>query len=206
MARVYESLEGSPNHEKLLKDLAIYPDEILSVVASEFTEEELKNSEYMNGIKQKMFDIMYHFGGIGLAGPQANVGKRILVVDLCVDSGENEHWHCFDEKNSCHVDQHKIVMINPEILELSEELDVLEEGCLSLPGIRVKVKRPNRVKVKFLNGDLEEQIFTMERLLGRCVQHEIDHINGIMIVDKVSKDIRKIMLDAKLKKLADMER
>ena len=82
----------------------------------------------------------------------------------------------------------------------------MEEGCLSLPGIKVKVKRPKRVKVKFLNANLEEQIFTMEKLLGRCVQHEIDHINGIMIVDKVSKNMRKIMLDNKLKKLAGMQR
>ena len=206
MARVYESLEKNKNHTKLLKNLAIYPDEILSVVATKFIDEELNNFEYLNHIKQKMFDIMYYFGGIGLAGPQANVGKRILVVDLCANSGENEHWYCCDEKNSCHVDQHKIVMINPEILELSEEFDVMEEGCLSLPGIKVKVKRPKRVKVKFLNANLEEQIFTMEKLLGRCVQHEIDHINGIMIVDKVSKNMRKIMLDNKLKKLAGMQR
>ena len=85
MARVYESLEKNTNHTKLLKNLAIYPDEILSVVATKFIDEELNNFEYLNHIKQKMFDIMYYFGGIGLAGPQANVGKRILVVDLCVN-------------------------------------------------------------------------------------------------------------------------
>jgi peptide deformylase len=206
LIRVYADLENTPEHRELLKNLAIYPDEILSERASDFIDEELENLELINNIQDTMFKVMNYFGGIGLAGPQANVGKRILVVDLCVEEKENPYWHCFDEKKSCNVDQHKIVMINPEILHLSDEVDSCDEGCLSLPGIKVKVKRPISVKVKFLDEKLEEKIFTMSKLLGRCVQHEIDHLNGIMIIDKVSKDIRKIMLDPKLKKLSSMER
>ena len=114
-----------------------------------------------------MLDTMYEAEGVGLAAPQVGVLKRIVVIDV----GEGP-----------------IVMINPEILETSGSQTGLE-GCLSVPGKTGEVTRPNYAKVKALNENMEEIIVEGEELLARCLLHEIDHLDGIMYVDKVEGEL-----------------
>jgi peptide deformylase len=201
MSGLYKYLENKPEHKEMMSYLAIYPDKILHQKLENFSDEELRDLDYMKSLQEKMFKVMRHFEGIGLAANQANINRRMLVLDL---GSSDEHWDCIDLQNMSPVEQGPMVMINPEILELSSEEDVVEEGCLSLPGLRVKVKRPTSLRVSFLDKDLKKQTFLMKKMLGRCVQHEIDHLDGILITDKVSLATRKIMFGKKLEKLALM--
>ena len=114
-----------------------------------------------------MLDTMYDADGVGLAAPQVGVLKRIVVIDC----GEQPY-----------------VLINPVILETSGE-QTGYEGCLSVPGKVGTVTRPNYAKVKALNENMEEIIVEGEELLARCLLHEIDHLDGIMYVDKVEGEL-----------------
>ena len=116
-----------------------------------------------------MLDTMYEAMGVGLAAPQVGVLKRIVVIDV----GEGP-----------------IVLINPEILETSGE-QTGDEGCLSVPGMAGQVTRPNYVKVKALDVNMEEQIYEGEGLLARAFCHEYDHLDGILYTDK-AKDVWEI--------------
>ena len=114
-----------------------------------------------------MFDTMYEANGVGLAAPQVGIRKRLVVID------------CGDDP---------IVLINPVVLETSGSQTGLE-GCLSVPGKTGEVTRPNYAKVKALNENMEEIIVEGEELLARCLLHEIDHLDGIMYVDKVEGEL-----------------
>ena len=114
-----------------------------------------------------MLDTMYDAMGVGLAAPQVGILKRIVVIDV----GEGP-----------------IVLINPEILETSGE-QTGDEGCLSVPGMAGQVTRPNYVKVKALDVNMEEQIYEGEGLLARAFCHEIDHLDGILYTDKMIEDV-----------------
>lgn len=127
-----------------------------------------------------MVETMHEAKGVGLAAPQIGVNKRIFVIDIG------------DEK------VRKI--INPEFLEMSEESEQNEEGCLSIPGIYKSVKRSNRVKMKYLNEKGEEVIEEVEGLLSRAFQHEYDHLEAILFVDKISP-IAKRLVSKKLQLL-----
>ena len=116
---------------------------------------------------EDMFDTMYEANGVGLAAPQVGIRKRLVVID------------CGDDP---------IVLINPVVLETSGSQTGLE-GCLSVPGKTGEVTRPNYAKVKALNEDMEEIIVEGEELLARCLLHEIDHLDGIMYVDKVEGEL-----------------
>jgi len=126
-----------------------------------------------------MFDTMYLNDGAGLAAPQVGISKRIIVVD---DGNKPIH------------------MINPEIISRSDEEENMEEGCLSLPGIRLSVWRNYKMVVcgKDKSGSVIE--VEAEGLLARIFQHEIDHLNGILIIDHASS-IQRRMLDSKLRKM-----
>lgn len=134
-----------------------------------------------------MFDTMYHERGIGLAAVQVGVLKRMLVADVS--------WR---DDDSSAGEQH--VLINPEIVEDSQELNVYKEGCLSFPEQYAEVSRPKTVKVRYLDleGTQQEQVFT--GLLATCIQHEIDHLNGIVFVDHISS-LKRDMILRKLKKM-----
>ena len=116
---------------------------------------------------EDMLDTMYQAAGVGLAAPQVGILKRIVVIDV----GEGP-----------------IVMINPEILETSGE-QTGEEGCLSVPGKAGVVTRPNYVKARALNENMEEYELEGTELLARAICHEIDHLEGIMYVSKVEGDL-----------------
>lgn len=120
-----------------------------------------------------MLDTMYDAMGVGLAAPQVGILKRIVVIDV----GEGP-----------------IVLINPEILETSGE-QTGDEGCLSVPGMAGQVTRPNYVKVKALDVNMDEQIYEGEGLLARAFCHEIDHLDGKMYTDLVEGDLHRTSYD-----------
>ncbi len=117
---------------------------------------------------EDMFDTMYEANGVGLAAPQVGVLKKIFVVDVGDEEGNNVPY----------------VFINPEILE-QEGVQVDFEGCLSVPGKSGQVARAEKVKVKAFDKDMNEFELEAEGFLARAIQHEYDHLNGIVYVDKV---------------------
>ena len=133
--------------------------------------------EILNLIKG-MAETMYTDSGVGLAAPQVGVSKRIILVD-----GEEDGL---------------IVLINPMIIQSEGEV-VEEEGCLSVPGIYSKVKRSSKVTVKALNENGDSIEITKEGLTARALQHEIDHLDGILFVDRIGRMERQVLLN-KLKK------
>ncbi len=163
------------------REIRIYPDEVLKKEAQRVED---FNSE-LRELVGDMFDTMYKKGGVGLAANQVGVLKRVFIVDL--NSGKEGQG------------REKLVFINPEIIH-SEGEDVAQEGCLSLPGLWKKVKRAKRVVIKA--QDLEGREFQMEAegLLARALQHELDHLNGIVFIDRLSPLQRRLALE-KYKKL-----
>ena len=144
-------------------------DEVLTKPCKEVTKMTLRTKILIND----MLDTMYEAMGVGLAAPQVGILKRIVTIDI----GEGP-----------------IVLINPEILETSGE-QTGEEGCLSVPGKAGLVTRPNYVKVKALNEDMEEIVLEGEELLARAFCHEIDHLDGKMYVDLVEGGLHDVEPD-----------
>ena len=153
-----------------------YPDPVLR---QKSTPIDAVNDE-IRGIVDEMLEVMYKDEGVGLAAPQVGISKRIIVLD----SGEGP-----------------MALLNPEIIQKGEEEQAIEEGCLSLPGIRLDLVRPTHIVVRGLNdqGDVTE--IEMDGLLARVLQHEIDHLDGILIIDRASS-LQRTLLRSKLKKLA----
>jgi peptide deformylase len=118
-----------------------------------------------------LFETMYDAPGIGLAAIQIGVAKRVIAMDL-------------SKKEDDHKPQ---VFINPEVTWKSEEKSKYEEGCLSIPEYYEEVERPGRVKVKYMDLDGKEREIEASGLLATCLQHEIDHINGVLFIDHISK-------------------
>ena len=126
---------------------------------------------------QDMFQTMRKANGIGLAANQVNIDKQIFIIDVSPVEGY-EHIK-------------PVVMINPEIIEISDEIVTMEEGCLSLPELRADVDRPEAIKVKYLNTDEEEVEIEADELFARVILHEYDHLIGKMIPDRVTPEIKK---------------
>ena len=125
----------------------------------------------MKKFLKEMKKVMLKKDGLGLAAPQVGHNFRIIIVTLNYESPEAV----------------VMAMLNPEILSFGEDVDVKEEGCLSLPGIYEKVERPTRVSVKFMDASGGEQILELSGLNARVVQHETDHLNGVLFIDRVGK-------------------
>ena len=142
--------------------------------------EEIKDfGEETQVLVQDLFDTMYHAGGIGIAAPQIGVSLRICVLDLSRA----------DEPES-----HRLTLINPSILKESKTLEKATEGCLSIPGMEEGVKRPSRVSVK-AQDELGKFIeIEADGLLSRVIQHEVDHLDGILFFDRVTPLKRKMLL------------
>jgi peptide deformylase len=156
-----------------------YPDEILKTRAS-FVDE-------INGNIQKLIDdmieTMYKANGVGLSAPQVGVSKRIIVVDT---SPRQQN-------------QSLIVLINPEIINSEGEI-ISEEGCLSLPGFITRLQRKQKVFVKGLDKNGKEIEIEAEGLLARAFQHEIDHLEGILLIDRISP-LKRELFRRKYKKI-----
>ncbi|MBT5575463.1 peptide deformylase [Alphaproteobacteria bacterium] len=162
-----------------LKPILFVPDPLLRKMASPV-------EEITNDIKQLLDDMaqtMYDAPGIGLAGPQIGELKRVIVMDCSRDEDGDELWQ----------------MINPEIIQIAKETTTLEEGCLSIPGHNADVTRPAWVDVRFTDINGTEQQMKAEGLLAACVQHEIDHLNGVLFIDHISK-LKKNMIWRKVLK------
>ncbi len=132
-----------------------------------------------------MFDTMYAAPGIGLAAIQIGVPQRVVTMDVA-------------KKDELKQPQ---VFINPEVVWASDEKATYEEGCLSIPEYYEEVERPRAVKVKYLDLDLKPQEIEAAGLLATCLQHEIDHINGVLFIDHISK-LKRSMVMKKFKKAA----
>ena len=133
-----------------------------------------------------MLDTMYSAPGIGLAAPQIGIKQRIIVVD-CASKNEPPAPYR---------------MVNPELVSLSEEKVINEEGCLSLPGHYADIERPAEVTVRYVDENENQQIIDVSGLLSVCIQHEIDHLNGVLFIDHLSTLKRNIIL----KKMAKAKR
>jgi len=162
-------------------EIRIYPDEVLKKKAETVTDFNDELKELVN----QMLETMYEKKGVGLAANQVGILKKVVVIDL--DSGKENQG------------KNPIILINPEIVKAEGE-EIAEEGCLSLPGLYKKVKRALYVKVKAQNLDGEEFEIEGEGLLARALQHEIDHLNGIVFIDRLSPLQRRLALE-KYKKL-----
>ena len=136
--------------------------------------------EITNGTRQlldTMAATMYDAPGIGLAAPQVNISQRIIVIDC--SKGETTEL---------------IKMINPEIINVSEAHTMLEEGCLSIPDQTADVERPAEVEVRYFDENGVSQLIFATGLLAACVQHEIDHLNGVLFIDHISRLKRDMIL------------
>ena len=132
-----------------------------------------------------MLETMYAAPGLGLAAPQVGISRRVIVIDV-------------SEKDD---EKHPFVMINPEIIKRSEAVNIHEEGCLSIPDVRVEIERPAEVVVKFLDRDGKPQEVQAGDLFATCIQHEIDHLDGKMLIDYMSR-LKRDMVVRRFKKLA----
>jgi peptide deformylase len=166
-----------------IKPLIILPDPILRQVS--------KPIETFDGEVKKladdMLETMYDAPGIGLAAIQIGVARRMLVLDVSKD-GE---------------DKKPLVFINPEIVASSDARSVYEEGCLSIPDYYAEVERPASITVRHLDRDGKEQVTEADGLLATCLQHEIDHLNGVLFIDHISK-LKREMVIRKFTKAAKM--
>ncbi|MEZ5815384.1 MAG: peptide deformylase [Alphaproteobacteria bacterium] len=134
----------------------------------------------------KMLATMYDAPGIGLAANQVNLLNRVLVMDLARRDEEEE--------------ANPICMANPEIIWESEEMSVMEEGCLSIPRQYADIERPAIVRVKYLDYHGKEAELEASGLLSHCVQHEIDHLNGVLFIDYLSS-LKRNMIVRKVEKM-----
>lgn len=133
-----------------------------------------------------MFETMYHADGVGLAAPQVGLSLRLLVIDAGVLGDDFPECRGF-----------KRAMINPEIVERSEEEIAMEEGCLSLPGIHEKVSRAKTIRVKYFDPDFTEHEEVVDGFAARVVQHECEHLEGHVFIDNISA-IRRQLNKSKL--------
>ena len=164
-----------------VRDILIIPDKRLRLKS-----EAVKTVDTpLRALIDDMFETMYAAPGIGLAAIQIGVPKRVVTLDLAKK----------DEPKQ------PLVFINPEVVWASDEKATYEEGCLSIPEYYEEVERPKSVKVKFLDVDLQPQEIEADGLLATCLQHEIDHINGVLFIDHISK-LKRDMVMKKFKKAA----
>ncbi|PZU84119.1 MAG: peptide deformylase [Shinella sp.] len=164
-----------------IKPLIILPDPLLRQVSASVE----RVDDDVRRLADDMLETMYDAPGIGLAAIQVGVARRMLVIDV---SREGE------EKTP-------LVFINPEIIKSSDERSSYEEGCLSIPDYYAEVERPAIVTVKSLDRDGKEQITEADGLLATCLQHEIDHLNGVLFIDHISR-LKRDMVIKKFTKVA----
>ena len=126
----------------------------------------------IRGLAKDMLQSMYSAKGIGLAGPQVGISKELLVIDINFEDSAAE----------------PLILINPEITAFGSTLNTYEEGCLSIPGVYLNVVRPSTIKLKFRDEMGRPRKMNADGLLARCIQHEVDHLRGILFVDRVTSN------------------
>lgn len=165
-------------------DIVTIPDPILRAVSApvERVDAELRR------LADDMLETMYDAPGIGLAAPQVGVSRRLVVLDVSEKDG----------------DRNPLVLINPEIVRLAETTRSYEEGCLSIPDVKVEIERPAGLTVRYLDREGRLQELTADNLLATAIQHEIDHLEGRLIIDFLSRLKRDIIV-RRFKKQARIE-
>ena len=150
-----------------LRDIIVLPDKRLRLKSKPVP----RIDGDVRKLVEDMFETMYKAPGIGLAAIQVGVPVRLVVMDLSKKETESEPR----------------VFVNPEIVSPSEEKSTYEEGCLSIPEVHEDVERPARVKVKYLDLDGKAHEDDADGLFATCIQHEVDHLNGVLFIDHISK-------------------
>jgi len=163
-----------------LRNILLHPDPRLKKVCEPVADVDTK----IRKLASDMLETMYDAPGVGLAGPQVGVMKRIFVID-CADSDSVAN---------------PMVLINPQITWVSEALNTYEEGCLSIPDIYEAVTRPEMVRMSYLDVNGKEHEDEFDELYATAVQHELDHLDGVLFIDHISK-MKRTMITNKMKKL-----
>ena len=163
-----------------VKEIITVPDEILKKVSKPIEKIGVNEKKLIDNL----FDTMYNSNGIGLAAVQIGILKRILVIDVSTK----------DEKNQ------PIVLVNPVIKNLSNEKSIYEEGCLSIPETFIEIERPKICEVEYINRKGSKKILKCDGLLSTCIQHEINHLDGKLIIDHLSK-LKKDFIIKKISKI-----
>ena len=162
------------SHTKVNKEAVDNPPLEIFKLGSETLRTEAKRiSKVDNQIRhlaKDMLQSMYSAKGIGLAGPQVGISKELLVIDINFEDSAAE----------------PLILINPEITAFGSTLTTYEEGCLSIPGIYLNVVRPSTIKLKFRDEMGRPRKMNADGLLARCIQHEVDHLKGVLFVDRVT--------------------
>ena len=157
-----------------IKDIITVPDDILKKISNPIENVGI----YEKKLIKDLFETMYNSNGIGLAAVQVGILKRILVIDV---SGK-------DEKKQ------PLSFINPVIKKVSDETSVYEEGCLSIPNTFIEIERPKTCEVEFIDVDGKVKNLKCDGLLSTCLQHEINHLDGKLIIDNLSKLKRDLII------------
>ena len=144
----------------------------------------------IQNLMDDMLQTMYHAPGIGLAAIQIGVPKRVVVMDLSKEGDKKKPMY----------------FVNPEITWKSNSNSTYEEGCLSIPGQFAKIERSKKYKIKFLDYNGDQKELNADGLLSTCIQHEIDHLNGILFIDHLSKLKKEIILKKVSKSKKELER
>ena len=168
------------------RNIIIEPDPILRKTSEPI--EKVDNS--IRKLMQEMLETMYAAPGIGLAAVQVGILKRLIVIDISKDKEKNE----------------PLFLINPEILEKSETTSIYEEGCLSLPEQFAEIERPAECSLKYLDLNGNQKNLKATGLLSTCIQHEVDHLNGVLFIDYLSKLKKDIIVKKVSKNKKDTER
>ena len=168
-----------------IKQIITVPDEILKKVSDPIVDVGVNEKKHV----KDLFETMYHSKGIGLAAVQIGILRRILVLDVSSK----------DEKKK------PMSFINPVIKNLSKETSAYEEGCLSIPDTFIEIERPKTCEVEYINIEGKKQILKCDGLLSTCLQHEINHLDGKLIIDNLSKLKREFIIKkiSKIKKNPD---
>ncbi|KQQ56488.1 peptide deformylase [Rhizobium sp. Leaf311] len=164
-----------------IKPLIILPDPLLREKSKPV---EQVDAEIVR-LADDMLETMYDAPGIGLAAIQIGVPRRMLVIDISREDEERK----------------PVVFINPEILKVSDEVSTYEEGCLSIPDYYAEVERPAALTVEYIDRDGKKQTVEADGLLATCLQHEIDHLNGVLFIDHISR-LKRDMVIKKFTKAA----
>jgi peptide deformylase len=166
-----------------LLPIILLPDPVLRLTAAKIE----RVDDDLRKLADAMLETMYDAPGVGLAAPQVNVSRRMAVIDVSdKDDGEARS---------------PLVLINPTIVATGSATDAFEEGCLSIPDVRVEIERPSSVTVSYLDRDGNAQTLVAEGFLATAIQHEIDHLDGKLIIDHMSR-LKRDMVIRRFRKMA----
>jgi len=170
----------------MLRKIIIEPDPILRKKCEPLEKVDTDTKKLMDD----MLETMYAAPGIGLSAVQIGILKRLVVIDISRDE---------EKKNP-------IFLINPEIINQSKQISVYEEGCLSIPGQFAEIERPAECTLKYIDYNGKEKELKADGLLATCIQHEVDHLNGILFIDYLSKLKKDMIIKKLVKKKKEIER